>query len=38
MRADTDKPAVWTPTKVQFLYKRQNSRYYVRTFAAGKEK
>ena len=38
MRADTDKSAAWTPTKVQFLYKHWNSRYYVRTFAAGKEK
>ena len=28
----------WTPTKVQFLYRHQNQRYYVRTFAGGKEK
>ena len=38
MRADTDKPAAWTPTKIQFLYRHLNSRYYVRTFAGGKEK
>ena len=38
MRADTDKPAAWTPTKVQFLYRHLNRRYYVRTFAGGKEK
>lgn len=29
---------VWTPTKVQFLYRHRNGRYYVRTFAGGKEK
>ena len=29
---------VWTPTSVQFLYRHRNSRYYVRTFAHGKEK
>ena len=29
---------MWTPTKVQFLYRHQSQRYYVRTFAAGKEK
>ena len=32
------KMPAWTPTKVQFLYRHQNQRYYVRTFAAGKEK
>ncbi len=32
------KVAVWTPTKVQFLYRHLNGRYYVRTFAGGKEK
>ena len=29
---------VWTPTSVQFLYRHRNGRYYVRTFAHGKEK
>jgi hypothetical protein len=29
---------VWKPTSVQFLYRHQNGRYYVRTFACGKEK
>lgn len=38
MRANTDKPTAWTPTKVQFVYRHLNQRYYVRTFAAGKEK
>ncbi len=28
----------WTPTQVQFLYRHKNGRYYVRTFARGKEK
>jgi len=27
-----------SPTKVQFLYRHRNGRYYVRTFAEGKEK
>lgn len=26
------------PTKIQFLIRHQNWRYYVRTFTAGKEK
>jgi hypothetical protein len=26
------------PTNVQFLYRHRNVRYYVRTFASGKEK
>lgn len=30
--------ATWTPTKVQFLYRHKNGRYYVRTYAGGKEK
>ena len=38
MRADTDKPAAWTPIEVQCLYGHRNSRHYARTFAAGKEK
>ena len=38
MPTDTDKKPAWTPTKVQFLYRHLNSRYYVRTFAGGKEK
>ena len=38
MRADTDKPTTWTPTKVQLLFRHQNCRYYVGPFAAGKEK
>ncbi len=32
------KTAVWTPTKVQFLYRHRNRRYYVRVFTGGKEK
>jgi len=32
------KKPVWTPTKVQSLYRHQNGRYYARTFAGGKEK
>ena len=38
MPTDTDKKPAWTPAKVQFLYRHQNQRYYVRTFAGGKEK
>ena len=38
MPTDTDKKPAWTPTKVQFLYRHLNDRYYVRTFAGGKEK
>jgi len=34
----SEKDAVWTPTNVQFLYPHRNGRYYVRTFAGGKEK
>ena len=34
----THKPAARSPTRVQFLHRHQNSRYYVRTFAVGKEK
>ncbi len=26
----------WSPTKVQFLYRHKNGRYYVRTYARGK--
>lgn len=33
-----EKASVWTPTNVQFLYRHRNGRYYVRTFAGGKEK
>ena len=32
------KETVWKPTQVQFLYRHKNGRYYVRTFASGKEK
>ena len=32
------KETVWKPTNVQFLYRHRNGRYYVRTFASGKEK
>jgi DNA-directed RNA polymerase specialized sigma24 family protein len=32
------KEPVWSPTQVQFLYRHRNGRYYVRTFAGGKEK
>lgn len=38
MHATIEKTAVWQPTQVQFLYRHRNGRYYVRTFAAGKEK
>ena len=34
----TEKETVWSPTQVQFLYRHRNGRYYVRTFAGGKEK
>lgn len=36
--ADSGKDPVWTPTQVQYLYRHRNGRYYVRTFACGKEK
>ncbi len=29
---------IWKPTQVRFLYRHKNGRYYVRTFASGKEK
>lgn len=35
MPTDTDKTP--TPTRLQFLYRHLNQRYYVRTFAGGKE-
>lgn len=38
MKTSTESSSVWTPTKVQFLYKHLNGRYYVRTYAGGKEK
>ena len=38
MKNTAEKQTVWTPTQVQFLYKHLNGRYYVRTFAGGKEK
>ena len=38
MPTDAAKTPAWTPTKVQFLYRHLNDRYYVRTFAGGKEK
>jgi hypothetical protein len=42
MEDATDLPenrqTVWSPTGFQFLYKHRNGRYYVRTFAGGKEK
>src|SRR4051812_43775912 len=38
MDSPGEKQTVWTPTNVQFLYKHLNGRYYVRTFAGGKEK
>jgi integrase len=34
----SEQRSVWAPTKVQFLYKHLNGRYYVRTYAGGKEK
>jgi hypothetical protein len=30
------KQTAWSPTQVQFLYRHQNGRYYVRTDAGGK--
>ena len=38
MQKTVEKETVWSPTQVQFLYKHKNGRYYVRTFAGGKEK
>ena len=38
MQTTVEKQAAWSPTQVQFLYKHRNGRYYVRTFAGGKEK
>jgi hypothetical protein len=32
------KEILWKPTRIQFLYRHKNRRYYVRTFASGKEK
>jgi hypothetical protein len=34
----SEQRSIWAPTKVQFLYKHLNERYYVRTYAGGKEK
>jgi integrase len=33
-----EKKAALQPTNVQFLYRHQNRRYYVRTYSGGKEK
>jgi integrase len=33
-----EQRSVWSPTKVQFLYRHANGRYYVRTYAGGNEK
>jgi integrase len=33
-----DLQGIWEPTNVQFLYRHRNGRYYVRTYALGKEK
>ena len=38
MQKTVEKETVWSPTQVQFLYRHRNGRYYVRTFAGGKEK
>jgi hypothetical protein len=38
MQTSIQKQTVWSPTQVQFLYRHRNGRYYVRTFARGKEK
>jgi hypothetical protein len=38
MQTTEEKETVWGPTQVQFLYRHRNGRYYVRTFAGGKEK
>lgn len=35
---EPEKGSLWQLTKVQFLYRHRNGRYYVRTFAGGKEK
>ncbi len=37
-RRNPKEDPVWKPTQVQFLYRHKNRRYYVRTFAGGKEK
>jgi len=34
----SDLQGIWEPTNVQFLYRHRNGRYYVRTYALGKEK
>jgi integrase len=31
-----EKQTAWSPTQVQFLYRHQNGRYYVRTYSGGK--
>jgi integrase len=38
MRTTAERQTVWSKTSVQFLYTHRNGRYYVRTFAGGKEK
>jgi integrase len=37
-RAASKRAIALSPTKVQFLYRHRNGRYYVRTFADSKEK
>jgi hypothetical protein len=37
-KAPPEKKAALQPTNVQFLYRHQNGRYYVRTYSGGKEK
>ena len=37
-RAAPKRASALSPTKVQFLYRHRNGRYYVRIFADGKEK
>jgi integrase len=31
-----ENKTTWSPTKIQFLYRHKNGRYYVRTYARGK--
>jgi len=36
--SDPQKETFWKATKIQHLYHHKDGRYYVRTYAAGKEK
>src|SRR4029077_9180535 len=37
MQKTIEKETVSSPTQAQFFYRHRNERYYVRTFAGGKE-